>query len=140
MRFGRAHDDAFPAPGALALLGLVALVLNVLVGHVLPRLSRRCPRIDAALLDVQRAMVGLAVVAWNDVEIDPTGPASVWTEVVGAAMLRALAALRAVLDASPLRRGRVVRRVLKGTAAGQGAGFPAPRPAAPTARPRDGPA
>lgn len=56
---------------ALAMLGLVALLLGHLVARVLPRLERRRDA-AAALLRVQIAMIGVAQAAWRPIEEDRT--------------------------------------------------------------------
>ena len=148
MMHERAHDDFYPqpgapVPGALALLGMAALILRMLTLHLLPRLaSHRCPAIDGALLDIQRGMVVLAAVAWRDVEANPHVPASVDTEVAGEAVLAALARLSIAMARLPRPRlrpcpdGKRRRR----SAAPPRRPLSAPRPATTPSRPRDGPA
>lgn len=141
MNDGRGQTCHHPAPGALALLGLVAVVLHLLAARVLPRvLACRCPVLAAAALDVQRRMAVLAVIAWREAEADPGAPASWRSEEATLDMLDAVRRLAAAMARARrpvlgVRAPRVAQR--EGIVLA-----PPPAPALPlaAARARDGPA
>ena len=118
----------------MATLGMVALLVSLLTGRVLPVLAGRSAQADAAILRLQGAMVLLAALAWRQIEEsvdlldEMEGPARAMTE----ALRDVMAALARLRHAPPLpvRRRPRRRAVLV---------VPCPPVPVTSARARDGP-
>ena len=132
------HSETDPASGALATLGLVALLLTLLTRRLLPACAG-CAAAHAPLLRVQVAMAVLCGLAWRDIEAPGRTPGSL------DAMEAAARALRAALSdlLAALMRHRAPRRWPAGlrrpSAAPALRGSPAPCLRTAGVRARDGP-
>ena len=131
-------DETDPAAGALATLGLVALLLALLTRRLLPACAG-CAAAHGPLVRLQAAMAVLCGLAWQDIEAPGREAGSL--DAMGAAAVAMRAALVDLLAA--LTRHRAPRRWPAGSrrpcVAPALPRRPAPGPRASGIRARDGP-